>query len=154
MPCGNRTAHLVGNKGDIMHYLTRAAIVAVAASCTTGCIGTANPVFNSSVKDAYIYSAHENRGGFGVPAMVVGATGEVRYCQAGMPQLVSARQKEAYAAIARACGGEDQYSIRGEMMADATGSMMGVDVKCTGNSGRAIVFKCHGKQPPPSGNTK
>ena len=77
----------------------------------------------------------------------VGATGEVRYCQSGLPSLVAARQKEAYAAIAQACGGEDKYNIRGEMMADATGSFMGVDVQCQGNAGRAIVFACKGGKP-------
>lgn len=118
-----------------------------------GCASTANPVFNSSVKKAYIYSPHENQE-MGTPDVMRGATGEVRYCQSGLPQLIAARQKEAYAAIAEACGGEDQYTIRGELMADASGPLIGVDFKCTGNSGRAIIFKCKGKKPQPTGYTK
>ena len=129
-----------------MKLLCRASC-ALAVLLLAGCAGTANPVFNSSVKKARIYAPHENRGGLGVPPIVVGATGEVRYCQSGLPSLVAARQKEAYAAIAQACGGEDRYNIRGEMMADATGSFMGVDVQCQGNSGRAIVFACKGGKP-------
>lgn len=132
----------------------RWAAIAVASISLAGCASTANPVFNSSVKKAYIYSPHENKSGFGVPGMVVGATGEVRYCQAGLPQLVRERQKEAYVAIADACGGEDKYTVRGEMMADATSKFMGVDMGCVGNAGRAIVFKCTGKQPSPTRNTK
>lgn len=120
----------------------------------TGCAGSANPVFNSSVKKAYIYSPYENRGGLGVPNEQMGATGEVRYCASGLPQLVRARQTEAYNAIAEACGGADKYSINGELMADATGSFMGVDVKCIGNAGRAIYFKCTGKAPAPTGYKK
>lgn len=128
--------------------------IAALLMMLTGCASTANPIFNSSVKKAYIYSLHEKEGGIGVPQIMVGATGEVRYCQGGLPQLVSARQKEAYSAIAEACGGEDKYTIRGELMADSAGPFMGVDFKCTGNSGRAIVFKCKGKQPPPTGSAK
>ena len=128
-----------------MKLPTRAATV-LAAVIVAGCASTANPVFNSSVKPR-IYDAQEKRGGFGVPPIVVGATGEVRYCQSGLPQLVAARQKEAYTAIGQACGGDDKYTIRGEMMSDATGSFMGVEVKCQGNSGRAIVFACKGGRP-------
>lgn len=129
-------------------------VIVMAATTLAGCASTANPVFNSSVKKAYIYSRYENQAGLGVSSMVVGATGEVRYCQAGLPQLVRERQKEAYAAIADACGGEDKYTVRGEMMADATNKFMGVDVQCVGNAGRAIVFKCSGRQPNPTRSTK
>lgn len=118
-----------------------------------GCASINNPIINSSVKKAYIYSPHENQE-MGAPAAMRGATGEVRYCQSGLPQLVAARQKEAYAAIAEACGGEDKYTIRGELMGNATGFFMGVESGCTGNAGRVIVFKCKGKQPTPTGYTK
>lgn len=40
------------------------------------------------------------------------------------------------------------------MMADATGSFMGVDVQCTEYAGRVPVFKCLGAQPRPGGFTK
>lgn len=128
--------------------------VAMVAIILSGCAGTANPVFNSSVKRPYIYTQYENQSGLGVPSAKIGATGEVRYCQAGLPQLVKARQQEAYAAIAEVCGGENKYAIRGELMADATGPIIGVDFQCVGNSGRAIIFKCTGKPPVPTGYTK
>lgn len=129
-------------------------ILLVALTITlTGCASTANPVFNSSVKKAYIYSPHENKE-MGTPAMMRDATGEVRYCQGGLPQLIKARQEEAYKAIAEACGGSDKYVIKGELMSDASSPIMGVDFQCTGNSGRAIIFKCTGKKPQPTGYTK
>lgn len=109
-----------------------------------GCASTANPIFNSSVPKPRLYSAFENQPGIGVPDEIVGATGEVRYCQAGLPHLVQARQQQAYEAIAKTCGGKDRYEIRGELMSDATGSLLGVTVQCVGNAGRAIVFKCTG----------
>lgn len=129
-----------------MNFRCRAGM-ALAFILLAGCASTTNPVFNSSANKPRLYGPQENRGGFGVPAMVVGATGEVRYCRSGLPSLVEARQKEAYAAIAQTCGGEDRYTIRGEMMADATGSLLGVNVQCQGNSGRAIVFACKGGKP-------
>lgn len=120
-----------------------------------GCAGgTSNPVFNSSAEQAYIYSPAENANRVGQPPAMAGATGEVRYCSAGMPALVQARKKNALSAIAQACGGEANYAITGELMTDATGSFMGVAVKCEGNAGRAIVFKCKGAQPRPTGFTK
>jgi hypothetical protein len=127
-----------------MSFLARASMTA-AVIALGGCVGTANPILNSSVAKPHLYAPHEKQPGFGVPQEMVGATGEVRYCQSGLPALVKARQQEAYAAIAQVCGGEEQYSVRGVLMADATGSMMGVAVKCAGNSGRAIVFQCKGK---------
>lgn len=87
----------------------------------TGCAGgTGNPIFNSAVKKAYIYAPGENSDGLGVPPIGVGVTGEVRYCASGMAQLVPSRKKEALAAAANACGGDDKYAVMGEMMADAT----------------------------------
>jgi hypothetical protein len=112
-----------------------------------------NPVFNSSADKAHIYSAEENKGGFGVPPAMVGATGEVRYCAAGTAALVEARKQQALAAIAQACGGDDKYALTGELMTDATGTFMGVAVKCIGNAGRAIIFKCNGAKPRPTGLT-
>jgi hypothetical protein len=120
-----------------------------------GCAGgVANPVFNSSAEQAYIYSPSENSRSSGQPPQMVGATGEVRYCSAGMPALVQARKTNALAAIAQACGGENNYAITGELMTDATGSFMGVAVQCTGNAGRAIIFKCKGAQPRPTRATR
>jgi hypothetical protein len=64
------------------------------------CAGsTANPIFNSSVKKAYIYSPAEVKA-LGLGAKFAKATGEVRYCAAGMPALVQSRKSEALAGIA------------------------------------------------------
>jgi hypothetical protein len=127
-----------------MSFLARASMTA-AAIALCGCVGTSNPILNSSVVKPHIYAPQEKQPGLGVPQEMVGATGEVRYCRSGLPALVKARQQEAHAAIEQVCGGSEHYSVRGELMADATGSMMGVAVKCAGNSGRAIVFQCKGK---------
>lgn len=121
---------------------SRVALLLACALAAPGCVSTTNPVFNSSVAEPYLYSEYENQPGLGVPDTLVGATGEVRYCQAGLPQLVKARQEQAYAAIARTCGGKDRYVLRGEMISDATGRFLGVSMGCTGNAGRAIVFEC------------
>lgn len=133
---------------EVFMFPNRALLLLAFALAVPGCASTANPVFNSSVPEPHLYSEFENQPGIGVPDAIVGATGEVRYCQAGLPQLVKARQEQAYAAIARACGGEDRYVIRGELMSDATGRFLGVSMGCTGNAGRAIVFECtEGDQP-------
>ena len=120
----------------------------------TGCAGgTTNPIFNSSVKKARIYAPGEvNTLGLGYK--FAKATGEVRYCASGLPDLVQSRKKESLAAIAEACGGEDKYGIIDELPADATGKFMGVDVQCNGNAGRAIYFKCNGAKPRPTGYDK
>jgi len=126
----------------------------VTISMLSGCAGgTTNPVFNSSVKKAYIYAPGE-ADTLGLPAKFSKATGEIRYCASGMVQLVQERKNEALAGIAEACGGEDKYSIIDELQADATGKFMGVDVKCNGNAGRAIYFKCKGMKPKPTGYDK
>ena len=135
---------------NIGHFAASLGVLLLA-----GCAGgTSNPVFNSSAEQAYIYSPSENTRRVGLPPAMVGATGEVRYCSAGMPALVQSRKKNALSAIAQACGGEENYAITGELMTDATGTFMGVAVKCEGNAGRAIVFKCKGAQPRPTGFTK
>jgi hypothetical protein len=120
-----------------------------------GCAGsTANPIFNSSVKKAYIYSPVEVKA-LGLGAKFAKATGEVRYCAAGMPALVQSRKSEALAGIAEACGGEDKYAIIDELQTDgATGKFMGVDVQCTGFAGRIVYFTCKGAKPKPTGYDK
>jgi hypothetical protein len=129
-------------------------VMTVLLLSLVGCAGgTANPIFNSSVKKAYIYAPGE-ADTLGLPSKFSKATGEVRYCASGMVQLVQERKKEALAGIAEACGGEDQYGIIDELQADATGKFMGVDVKCNGNAGRAIYFKCKGTKPTPTGYDK
>ena len=129
-------------------------VLIVLSLSLVGCAGgTANPIFNSSVKKAYIYAPGE-ADTLGLPAKFSKATGEVRYCASGMVQLVQERKKEALAGITEACGGEDKYGIIDELQADATGKFMGVDVKCNGNAGRAIYFKCKGTKPRPTGYDK
>jgi hypothetical protein len=81
-------------------HRTAMALCGISALCVAGCAtGTMNPVFNSSAEKAHIYSAEENKGGFGVPPAMVGATGKVRYCAAGTAALVEARKQQALAAM-------------------------------------------------------
>jgi hypothetical protein len=120
-----------------------------------GCAGsTTNPVFNSSVRKAYIYSPVEVKA-LGLGAKFAKATGEARYCAAGMPALVQSRKSEALAAIAEACGGEDKYAIIDELKTDdAPGKFMGVEVQCTGFAGRIVYFTCKGAKPRPTAYDK
>ena len=129
------------------------AIASVGVIVLAGCAGgTSNPVFNTAAQKAYIYSASENSNR-STPEF--GATGEVRYCGAGMPPLVQERKKNALAAAAQACGGENNYAITGESQTDnAPATLMGVAVQCTGFAGRIVYFKCKGAQPRPTGLTK
>ena len=129
------------------------ATALVSVIVLAGCAGgTSNPIFNTAAQKAYIYSASENTNR-SVPGF--GATGEVRYCGAGMPPLVQERKKNALAAAAEACGGENNYAITGESQTDdAPATLMGVAVQCTGFAGRIVYFKCKGAQPRPTGLTK
>ena len=129
------------------------AIASVGIFILVGCAGgTANPIFNTSAQKAYIYSKTESSSHTGPEK---GATGEVRYCGAGMPPLVQERKRNALAAAAQACGGENNYSITGESQTDnAPATLMGVAVQCTGFAGRIVYFKCKGAQPQPTGLTK
>jgi hypothetical protein len=129
------------------------AITSLGVFIIAGCAGgTSNPVFNTTAQKAYIYSPSENTNR---SSPEYGATGEVRYCGAGMPPLVQERKKNALAAAAQACGGENNYAITGEVQTDnAPATLMGVAVQCTGFAGRIIYFKCKGTQPQPTGFTK
>ena len=133
---------------NISHVFAFIGIIILA-----GCAGGAsNPVFNTAAQKAYIYSASENTNR---SAPGYGATGEVRYCGAGMPPLVQERKKNALAAAAQACGGENNYAIIDEVQTDnAPATLMGVAVQCTGFAGRIVYFKCKGTQPRPTGLTK
>ncbi|MEQ1661944.1 MAG: hypothetical protein ABL877_04540 [Thiobacillus sp.] len=117
-----------------------------AVSMLSGCAG--------SVPEPHIYSKYENKGGLGVPQAMVGATGEQRYCAHGLPQQVSGRKQEAYANIAEACGGEDQYSIIDELSGSAHTVVAGIETGCAGLAGRVIYFKCRGAAPKPTGSRK
>lgn len=132
----------------IHHSLALMGVVMLA-----GCAGgTSNPVFNTAAPKATIFSASENANR---SAPEFGATGEVRYCGAGMPPLVQERKKNALAAAAQACGGDNHYAITGESPTDnAPATFMGVAVQCTGFAGRIIYFKCKGPQPKPTGAAK
>ena len=85
---------------------------------------------------------------------MVGATGEARYCAHGISDLVQNRKKQAFASIAEVCGGQDKYSISGEMSSPAVTTAMGIEDSCKYGAGRAIVFKCKGLAPRPTGLTK
>ena len=132
----------------ISHAIALMGIIVLA-----GCAGgTSNPVFNTAAQKAYIYSTSENTNR---SAPGFGATGEVRYCGAGMAPLVQERKKNALAAAAQACGGENNYAIIEESQTDnAPATVMGVAVQCTGFAGRIVYFKCKGAQPRPTGLTK
>ena len=132
----------------ISHAIALMGIIVLA-----GCAGgTSNPVFNTAAQKAYIYSTSENTNR---SAPGFGATGEVRYCGAGMAPLVQERKKNALAAAAQACGGENNYAIIEESQTDnAPATVMGVAVHCTGFAGRILYFKCKGAQPRPTGLTK
>ena len=125
------------------HYFIASA---VAVATLTGCAGT--------VQKPHVYSKYENKGGLGVPAAMVGATGEQRYCAHGLAQQVQERKKQAYANIAEICGGEDKYSIVDELSGSAHTIAMGVESSCTGLAGRVIYFKCRSATPKPTGYTK
>ncbi|MBX9612303.1 MAG: hypothetical protein K2X51_11845 [Burkholderiales bacterium] len=77
-------------------------------------------------------------------------TGEVNYCDAGLPQLVQSRRNEALAAIAEACGGDDQYRIRHEGLGNVKARYLGnfkLTPSCTRS--KVIIFRCNGVQPKP-----
>jgi hypothetical protein len=77
-------------------------------------------------------------------------TGEVNYCDAGLPTLVQSRRSEALAAIADACGGPNQFQIRhegpGNLQARYLGSVK-LTPGCTRS--RVVIFRCAGVQPKP-----
>jgi hypothetical protein len=77
-------------------------------------------------------------------------TGEVNYCGAGLAALVQSRRNEALAAIAQACGGNEQYSIRREGPGSLKERYLG-NIKLTPGctNPQAIVFRCSGVQPKP-----
>lgn len=65
------------------HYFIASA---VAVATLAGCAGT--------VQKPHVYSKYENKGGLGVPAAMVGATGEQRYCAHGLAQQVQERKNK------------------------------------------------------------
>ncbi len=114
----------------------------------TGCVGKVTP--------PYIYSPEEaGYQGMGGVTAKQGATGEISYCDQGPAFRVKALKKQAYDAIAAACGGEDQYFVAGDLSAGGgakTIVMGGMETGCIGLGGRLIIFKCTGKvKPRPSG---
>ncbi|MCA1925970.1 MAG: hypothetical protein LDL16_06815 [Thiobacillus sp.] len=77
-------------------------------------------------------------------------TGEVNYCDAGLPALVQARRNEALAAIDEACGGKDQYSIRHEGLGNVKAHYVGsVQLTPSCSRSKVIIFRCSGRQPQP-----
>lgn len=110
----------------------------------SGCAG--------SVQNPHIYSPEETRS-VGSSIIPKGSTGEISYCDAGMAFQVKSRRDQAYAAIARACGGEDKYTVVGDLSSggQARTSVGGIETSCPGLAGRKIIFKCDGTKPRPSG---
>ncbi len=125
-------------------------------------------MMTSNASKAYIYTEQEQAGmtaegtietmvtpseireRFRNAGKVTKPTGEVNYCDAGLPQLVQARRNEALAAIAQACGGPEQYSIRhegpGNLKARYLGSFK-LTPGCTRS--KVVIFRCSGVQPKP-----
>lgn len=117
------------------------------AIALTGCAGT--------VQKPRIYAPGETSTLGGLPPQYSKATGEQRYCSSGMPIRVQELQRQAYANIAEACGGEDKYTIIGELSGTAQTAALGVvETGCPGLGGRVIYFKCKGAKPTPTGYTK
>ena len=122
--------------------VTLSALIAL-----TGCAG--------KVQKPRIYAPGETNTLGNLPPQYLKATGEQRYCSSGMTIRVQELQKQAYANIAEACGGEDKYAIIGELSGTAYTAALGVvETGCPGLGGRVIYFKCKGAKPTPSGYTK
>ncbi len=113
----------------------------------TGCAG--------AVKPPHIYSPEETgKQGFGGVSAKEGATGEISYCDAGMAFQVKSRKDQTYAAIAKACGGDDKYYVTGDLASGGQARTVvgGIETSCTGLAGRLIIFKCTGTvKPKPTG---
>lgn len=114
----------------------------------TGCAG--------KVQKPHIYTPAEANMLRGISAQYTKATGVQEYCGSGITVRVQELQRQAYANIAEACGGEDKYSIIGELTgAPAYTLALGfVETSCPGLGGRSIYFKCNGAKPTPTGYTK
>jgi hypothetical protein len=127
---------------QINHLVFLALLISVV-----GCAGT--------VKPPHIYSPEETgKQGLGGVTAKEGATGEISYCDAGMAFQVKSRKEQAYAAIAKACGGEDKYYVTGDLDSGGQARTVvgGMETSCTGLAGRLIIFKCTGTlKPKPSG---
>lgn len=80
----------------------------------------------------HLYNGHETELGKGARDYQAGATGEITYCNAGMPALVESRRQEALQKISDTCKGNN-YSI--------IGVSPGHTASCTQDA--TIVFKCN-----------
>lgn len=130
--------------------------------------GGVGGLFSSNAAKVYIYTPEEQAGMTPEGAMetmmtpseirerfknagkVTKPTGEVNYCDAGLPQLVQSRRNEALAAIAEACGGEEKYSIRHEGPGNVKARYLGnfqLSPSCTRS--KVVIFRCNGVQPKP-----
>lgn len=77
-------------------------------------------------------------------------TGVVNYCGAGLSSLVQSRRNAALAAIERACGGKDQFTIRREGNGYIEVRHAGnINVGSDCNRPMSIYFRCKGVQPKP-----
>jgi hypothetical protein len=154
-----------------MNSMKKLATVCGAALMLTACAMDPNGgggMFSSNAGKAYIYTPAERAemnpagitGQILLPSEVralfenkdkaTPPTGEVNYCDAGLGALIKARRDEALAAIAEACGGEDNYRIRREGLGNVKARYIG-NLKLTPscNRSKVIVFKCTGVEPKP-----
>ncbi len=145
--------------------------IILATLTLTGCAldpNSGNGMFSGNAGRAYIYTPEEQesmsadgtiatmltpsevRELMSNPRKITKPTGEVNYCDAGLPALVQARRNEALAAIDAACGGKDQYEIRHEGLGDLKARYVGnFQITPSCNRSRAIIFRCNGAQPKP-----
>lgn len=89
----------------------------------------------------HVYSELEKSHRFGGASYQVGATGEVQYCNAGLPQLVESRRQDALKEISQICNGN--YYVTAETDSTMLGSYAGnIALTPSCNRGRTIIFKC------------
>ena len=143
------------------------AVAAMLSGCAADPGGRNGGLFSNAAK-AHIYTQEEqeNMTANGtIPTMIAPSelrdyfknaknvtkpTGEVNYCDAGLPALVQSRRNQALAAIDEACGGKDKYSIRHEGPGHIKARHLG-SIQLTPGCSRSkvIIFRCAGVQPKP-----
>lgn len=119
------------------------------AGCATTGVASSNVLFGNAAK-VHIYTPEERSFRPGMLTEQIGATGEVNYCNAGLASLIEARRKEALAAVAQACGGEDKYRVRFEGLGNVQARYLGnFQITNSCNRSHVVIFKCTGVEPKP-----
>jgi hypothetical protein len=147
----------------------RWSLVCAFALTISGCAADPNAgggILTSNAAKVYVYSPEEQAGitpegtietmitpseireRFKNAGRVTKPTGEVNYCDAGLPLLVQSRRSEALAAVAEACGGQDKVQVRHEGPGNLQARYLG-NIKLTPGCtrSRVVIFRCTGAQP-------